>query len=96
MSESVKRPGTGQNLTVAIGAAVGAAAGATPALAEDQRLEEIIVTAKKRDMISRTRRLPSQRSRTSRLRCIDSRISKTMQVRFLGSRLVIVSLEPSL
>ena len=50
MSESVKRPGTGHNLTVAIGAAVGAAAGATPALAEDQRLEEIIVTAKKRDM----------------------------------------------
>lgn len=50
MSESVKRPGTGHNLTLAIGAAVGASAGATAAIAEDQRLEEIIVTAKKRDM----------------------------------------------
>ena len=50
MSESRKRPGTGQNLTLAIGAAVGAASGATTALAEEQQLEEIIVTAKKRDM----------------------------------------------
>ena len=50
MSESGKHPGTGHNLTVAIGAAIGAASGATAAFAEEQRLEEIIVTAKKRDM----------------------------------------------
>ena len=50
MSESGKHPGTGHNLTVAIGAVIGAASGATAAFAEEQRLEEIIVTAKKRDM----------------------------------------------